>query len=77
MNEDGYSVTVPGKPIYYQLSVSEYNEFVDEYNNKIDELSKNDASKMRLKKIAKDEAASGKYDLPADNEGNPQNYWSS
>lgn len=72
VNEDGYSVTVPGKPVYYQLSISEYNEFVDEYNAKIDELSKNDKTKLRLKKIAKDGT-----DLPEDNEGNPENYWSS
>lgn len=81
LNEDGYSVTVPGKPVYYQLSVSEYNEFVDEYNSRMDEFSKDSTdgrSGLRLKKIAKDEAdQDGKYALPKDNDGNPENYWSS
>ena len=72
VNEDGYSVSVPGKPVYFQMGISEYNEFVDEYNSKIDELSKDDEPKLKLKKISKDGS-----DLPDDNEGNPQNYWAS
>lgn len=70
--EDAYAVSIPGKPRYYQLSIDEYNAFVDEYNKKISSL----ANATKLKKICKGELnASGKYDLPGDSEGNPQNYF--
>ncbi|MCI7322311.1 MAG: Ig-like domain-containing protein [Lachnospiraceae bacterium] len=72
---EGYTIAVPGKPVYYQLSIDEYNEFVVKYNGKFDNV---DSNTIKLKKIYKDDASSdGKRDLPADNEGNPQNYWSS
>ena len=75
--EYGYAVSVPGKPVYYQMGIDEYNEFVDEYNKHVDKVSTSKAP-VKLKKINKDSVdSSGKYDLPADNTGNPQNYFSS
>ena len=64
--KDGYHITVPLKPVYYQLSVDNYNRLVKEYNAKQDA---NNKAKNKTKLIAITEA-----DLP-DSTGEPFNYW--
>ncbi len=61
----GYNVRVPMTPKFFQLSIDEYNEFVDEYNAR---LKPN--SEYALFKIQPG------IDIPADHEGYPENYWS-
>lgn len=35
----GFSVSVPKTPVYVQMSVTDYDAFVDEYNAKVDEMA--------------------------------------
>ena len=68
------------RPVYFQLSVDEYNQFVDEYNAMVEKHDnegitsdgkevKNAGDSYRLVKITEDI-------LPADATGNPENYYS-
>lgn len=81
--KDALAIASPGKPIYYQLGVDEYNDFVDEYNSYVNtaaEENKEFASEnpVNLKKINKDTAGdNGVYDLPKDNTGKPENFFTS
>ncbi len=69
------SMSVPLGPVYYSLSIEEYNEFVDAYNAYIDELyagygdhsadAKMRMENTKLKKIT---------DAHLQSEGNPWNY---
>lgn len=63
--EDGHKIQVPLDPVYFLLSIDEYNDFVDEYNAMI-----NGTEAVKLSKITD-------TDLPADNEGDPYTYYSS
>lgn len=79
--EEGYAVSIPGNPVYYQLSINEYNQFVGEYNTYVEDGYKDNSlsgTPVTLKEINKDTADSvtKEYDLPRDSEGNPQNYFS-
>lgn len=71
-SEEAYVVSVPQQPSYLQLSVDDYNEFVDYYNglirNKVlvGDLALEDA--YELSKVTD-------ADLPANNEGNPFAYY--
>ena len=63
--EDGHKVQVPLDPVYFLLSIDEYNDFVEEYNAMVDGT---DAVKL---------SAITDADLPANNEGDPYTYYSS
>lgn len=81
--DDAFAIASPGKPVYYQLGVDEYNDFVDEYNSYVNTAAKNEQemiseNPVNLKKINKDTASdNGVYDLPADNTGKPENFFTS
>ncbi|MGI6109538.1 MAG: Ig-like domain-containing protein [Eubacteriaceae bacterium] len=87
-NETGYGmrISVPGEPVYYQLSIDEYNAFVDEWNTEVKEfkaaaeIAESDAAD-RLERLGgvKNLVELKKIDentLPADTEGKPYNYYS-
>lgn len=62
--ENAYDLTIPQGPSYVQLSVDDYNAFVDEYNGRIE---KNKLAITKLKQIDKERLHLG-------NEGNPAGY---
>lgn len=75
--EGGLAISAPGKPVYYQLGVDEYNTFVDDYNTYINENAES-KDPVKLKKVTTAKAGSGEdCDLPADNTGKPENYFTS
>lgn len=77
--DGGYNVNVPLEPVYFLLSVDDYNDFVDEYNARLttdvfdDQGNKiYDHTQHQLTLLSKITAA----DLADGHIGNPENYWS-
>ena len=79
--ENFVQVPMPLGPVWSQLSISNYNKFVDEYNRKVEEIKATvDTSKYTyeppvLKKIEDTSTSpteNGEFLI--DNEGNPENY---
>ncbi|MCR5792196.1 MAG: InlB B-repeat-containing protein, partial [Lachnospiraceae bacterium] len=56
--QNAHTIRVSLAPVYFQMGIDEYNEFVDQYNTRVGET---------LYKITD-------KDLPSDNEGNPYKY---
>lgn len=44
---DGYEISVPKNPTYYQLSVDDYNDFVNDYNQRVGNSIENKVSKAK------------------------------
>ena len=78
-----YNVNVPQAPVYFLLSVDDYNDFVDEYNTKlgtdlVDPATGQvvyDASAVNAVQLVKIKTSGSHPDLPEDHIGKPQNYW--
>ena len=71
---DGFAISVPKTPAYVQMSVTDYDTFVDEYNTQMDELAKayeeetgQSITPTKMKKIGGEKSYLGQ-------EGNPWGY---
>lgn len=84
------SIAVPGQPVYYTLSIEDYNNFADEYNTRLEQAvaeynseieaagegGKKLTSDNKLIRISKGNTGTENY-MPADTAGQPENYWDS
>ena len=71
-NAEYITYSIPQGPIYYQMSIDEYNDFVDIYNAKIDTLNVStlsDAQKRQMVKLIKIDD-----EYLDENEGDPSKY---
>ncbi|MCR5728488.1 MAG: hypothetical protein K6G24_13615 [Lachnospiraceae bacterium] len=69
---NGYTIRVPLAPVYFMLTVDDYNKFVKEYNKRLKDYNDNPKN---IKKLKGEMYEIGDADLPADHIGNPYAYW--
>ena len=87
-SDGGYNINIPQDPVYFLLSVDDYNAFVDDYNsrlltktydedgNLIYDPAAHDPVLLKKIKTSEEQGTDGPLDLPEDHIGNPANYWS-
>lgn len=72
--DNALCVAVPTKPVFYQMSVDNYNLYVQEYNAEIDKASTNPKIKDKIGEYHRLIPIDGTV-MPDGNEGNPSAYY--